>query len=491
MGMAQVQMAESESRAMGIQPDGRETYLLSIFNTKVCRDATWLSSPSVSDHAGNLVYVLATWHFGFMRLYGALREPSADNIGIIHGAIACLTDEVVYKEDLFSRLKTVPERKAKKASDRMRERDAKTFILSLHDNFRLSESFVGCIALLPVRLTRGIVGPWLFNEEGSVTVHEVSRIFSCSAMNRGRKAGQKVEKWSETEGDAPYPLSALNPARCSFTPRVCHVPQAPLACRIIGLATLWWAVIVFTPFRNQNALCAPGNGDGTYGASRASLPGDDSSQGSAFLSSFGFARPSASTITTCVAMVVTGASCAYQANKRLANTHGIPAMMLPKNPNSVSFMSAEDPMPDFRDNQPCSCFTNSFFTSPAFVFPVIIGHSKAQLPSLIPPVGLRVVQDVSSPLPGLPTCSEGFLASPNSAHTPRTMQCCITAQLKLRAVFGSQSTASGCTRTQRKKGLCHLVKSGCSRPLPTAARPAVFGFDLEADAKKLRGLRCH
>lgn len=109
MGMAQVQMAESESRAMGIQPDGRETYLLFLFNTKVCRGATWLSSPSVLEHAGNLVYVLATWHFGFMRLYGALREPSADNIGIIHGAIACLTGEVVYKEESFSRYKTVPE----------------------------------------------------------------------------------------------------------------------------------------------------------------------------------------------------------------------------------------------------------------------------------------------------------------------------------------------------------------------------------------------
>lgn len=98
MGMAQVQMAESEFRAMGIQTDGRESYLLFIFDMKVCRDATWLSSPSVLDHAGNLVCVLATWHFGLMRLYGALREPSADNIGIIHGAIACLTDEVVYKE---------------------------------------------------------------------------------------------------------------------------------------------------------------------------------------------------------------------------------------------------------------------------------------------------------------------------------------------------------------------------------------------------------
>lgn len=102
--------------------------------------------------------------------------------------------------------RTVEQRKAKKTSDRMRERDAKTFILARTDTatclclpslalqidratnvaidnsmiiFHLSESFVGSVALLPVRLTRVIVGLWLFDGEGSVTVHEFSRIFSC------------------------------------------------------------------------------------------------------------------------------------------------------------------------------------------------------------------------------------------------------------------------------------------------------------------------
>lgn len=100
--------------------------------------------------------------------------------------------------------RTVEQRKAKKVSDTMRKRDAKAFILARTDTatclclpsltlqigratnvaiddgmmiFHLSESFVGSMALLPVRLTREIVGSWLLNGEGSITIHEASRIF--------------------------------------------------------------------------------------------------------------------------------------------------------------------------------------------------------------------------------------------------------------------------------------------------------------------------